>query len=146
MTGCCAALLADRKSGRIFTSEDLQRYIPGPILIKLNASDYTNLGSQLTLLARGPLAGSHRLALVPVGILPNGDVVQILLQQLEKIMPNTKLLCITDLVQAADCDHQLLITSLGGPTRSQLSALSQQLQLQNRLITGWLLLQKGSEI
>jgi hypothetical protein len=55
-------------------------------------------------------------------------------------MPRTELHCDHDLVEAANCDHQLLITSLGAPTRSQLASLSQQLQLQGRPITGWLLL------
>jgi hypothetical protein len=43
-------------------------------------------------------------------------------------------------VEAANCNHPQLITSLGAPTRSQLASLSQQLQLQGRPITGWLLL------
>jgi hypothetical protein len=66
--------------------------------------------------------------------------MQHLLQRLQQRLPHTDLHCSADLVHAADCDHQLLITSLGAPTRTELSNLRQQLQLQGRPITGWLLL------
>ena len=95
---------------------------------------------QLTLLARGPLAGSQRVGLIPVGLPSQGPQLQRLLTTLRQRMPRTELHCDHDLVEAANCDHQLLITSLGAPTRSQLASLSQQLQLQGRPITGWLLL------
>jgi succinoglycan biosynthesis transport protein ExoP len=139
VAGCGAALVVDRRSGRVFASDELQQLLPGPLLAQLNSSEVTSLSGQLTLLARGPLAGSHRLALIPVGLPSKAASVQRLLQQLQERMPHTELLCSADLVQAADCDHQLLLTSLGAPTRSQLAALRQQLQLQNRPITGWLL-------
>jgi hypothetical protein len=66
--------------------------------------------------------------------------LQQLLSDLRQLMPRTELHCDHDLVRAGNCDHQLLITSLGAPTRRQLASLSQQLQLQGRPISGWLLL------
>ena len=143
VAGSGAALVVDRRSGRVFAADELQHLLPGPLLAQLNPSEASNLIGQLTLLARGPLAGSHRVALIPVGLPPKAAPVQRLLQQLQERMPHTELLCSADLVQAADCDHQLLLTSLGAPTRSQLAALRQQLQLQNRPITGWLLLHES---
>ena len=47
-------------------------------------------------------------------------------------------------VVIASCDHQLLITRLGAPNRRELTNLHQQLNLQNRPITGWLLLDEAS--
>ena len=77
---------------------------------------------------------------MPVGLPPKSIQVQRLLTQLQEQLPHTELSCSRDLVEAASCDHQLLITSLGSATRSELTNLQQQLNLQGRPITGWLLL------
>ena len=138
--GSGAALVADRRSGRVFGEEELQQLLPGPLLAHLAAGDPRALAGQLTLLARGSLAGSHRVALIPVGLAADSPAVQELLDQLRQTMPHTELLCSSDLVAASSCDHQLLITSPGAPTRPQLAQLRQQLELQGRPITGWLLL------
>jgi succinoglycan biosynthesis transport protein ExoP len=140
VAGCGAALVVDRRSGRVFSQDELQRLMPGSLLVHLNPADATTLDEQLRLLARGPLAGSQRVGLIPVGLPNQGPQLQRLLGALRQHMPRTELNCDDDLVEAASCDHQLLITSLGAPTRSQLASLRQQLQLQGRPITGWLLL------
>jgi uncharacterized protein involved in exopolysaccharide biosynthesis len=138
--GSGAALVVDRRSGRVFAEDELQQLLPGPLLAHVALGDPQALAGQLTLLARGSLAGSHRVALIPVGLTADSPGVQQLLEQLRQTMPHTELLCSADLVAAAGCDHQLLITSPGAPTRSQLAQLRQQLDLQGRPITGWLLL------
>jgi uncharacterized protein involved in exopolysaccharide biosynthesis len=138
--GSGAALVVDRRSGRVFAEDELQQLLPGPLLAHVALGDPQALAGQLTLLARGSLAGSHRVALIPVGLTADSPGVQELLDQLRQTMPHTELLCSADLVAAAGCDHQLLITSPGAPTRSQLAQLRQQLDLQGRPITGWLLL------
>jgi uncharacterized protein involved in exopolysaccharide biosynthesis len=140
VAGCGAALVVDRRSGRVFSEDELQQLLPGPLLAHLNPSDAGGHDGKLTLLAGGPLAGSHHVALIPVGLAPKAPDVQDLLQRLQQRLPHTDLHCSADLVHAADCDHQLLITSLGAATRTELSNLRQQLQLQGRPITGWLLL------
>jgi uncharacterized protein involved in exopolysaccharide biosynthesis len=140
VAGCGAALVMDRRSGRVFSQDELQKLLPGPLLAILNPADSTSLNSKLSLLALGPLAGSQRVGLIPVGLPSNGPQLQRMLSDLRQRMPRTELHCDHDLVEAANCDHQLLITSLGAPTRSQLASLRQQLQLQGRPITGWLLL------
>jgi len=137
IAGCGAALAVDRRSGRVFSEDELQQLLPGPLLAQL---DPQAPSGELSLLARGALAGSHRVALVPVGLAPKAPAVQRLLSQLQHQLPHTELHCSADLVGAAGCDHQLLITSLGSATRSQLASLRQQLNLQGRPITGWLLL------
>jgi capsular polysaccharide biosynthesis protein len=140
VAGCGAALVVDRRSGRVFSEDELQKKLPGPLLAHLNPSDAAGLDGKLSLLAGGPLAGSHHVALIPVGLAPKAPGVQLLLQRLQQRLPHTDLHCSADLVHAAECDHQLLITSLGAATRNELSNLRQQLQLQGRPITGWLLL------
>ena len=143
VAGCGAALVVDRLSDRVFASDELQQLLRCPLLANLNPNEANSLSGQLTLLTRGLLAGSHRVALVPVGLPPQATPVQQLLQQLQVRMPHAEVLCSDDLVQAANCDHQLLITSLGAPTRKQLAALRLQLELQNRPITGLLLLDES---
>jgi uncharacterized protein involved in exopolysaccharide biosynthesis len=140
VVGSGAALVVDRRSGRVYSDEELLKLLPGPLLAHLIPGDPQVLAGQLTLLARGSLAGSHRVALIPIGLAADSPGVQQLLDQLRQTMPHTELLCSSDLVAAAGCDHQLLVTSPGAPTRPQLAQLRQQLDLQGRPITGWLLL------
>ena len=138
--GSGAALVADRRSGRVYSEEELLQLLPGPLLAQLNPGDPEALTGRLALLARSGLAGSHRVALIPVGLAADTPALAQLLEQLRQAMPHTELQCSADLVAASDCDHQLLITSAGAATRRQLASLRQQLKLQGRPITGWLLL------
>ena len=134
--GSAAALALDRRSGRIFTEEELQQLIPCRILAHL---EHAGMQGKLALLSQGELSGSHRIGLIPVGVLPKSLLVNQVLNQLKELLPHTEITCSRDLVEAAGCDHQLLITSLGYPTRAELSNLRQQLELQRRPISGWLL-------
>lgn len=138
--GSGAALVADRRSGRVYSEDELLLLLPGPLLAQLNPGEPEALAGRLALLARGSLAGSHRVALIPVGLAADAPVLAQLLDQLRRAMPHTDLNCSADLVSASDCDHQLLITSAGAATRRQLAQLRLQLKLQGRPITGWLLL------
>jgi succinoglycan biosynthesis transport protein ExoP len=137
VAGSGAALVIDRRSGLVFSEEELQQHLPGPLLAHLNPAA---MSGKLNLLARGSLAGSHRVALIPAGLPTSNPQVKRVLSQLQEQLPHTELLCSSDLVQAAACDHQLLITRLGAPTRRELTNLHQQIKLQSRPITGWLLL------
>jgi len=141
VAGSGAALLVDRRSGRVFADDELQQLVPGPLLAQLNPADAEGVNGSLTLLARGALAGSHRVALIPVGLSESSTEVQSLLSALKAQLPHTTISCSLDLVAAKDADHQLLITSRGSATRQELSSLRQQLELQARPVTGWLLLE-----
>ena len=141
VAGSGAALVVDRRSGLVFSEDELQQHLPGPLLAHLNPA---SMQGKLSLLARGALAGSHRVALIPAGLPTSNPQVKRVLSQLQEQLPHTELVCSSDLVQAASCDHQLLITRLGAPNRHELANLHQQLNLQNRPITGWLLLDETS--
>ena len=141
VAGSGAALVVDRRSGRVFADDELQQLLPGPLLAHLNLSDAEAMGGSLTLLSRGALAGSHHVALIPVGLSEGSAGVKTVLSALKTQLPHTTISCSLDLVAAKDADHQLLITSRGAATRSQLSSLRQQLELQARPLTGWLLLE-----
>ena len=141
VAGSGVALVVDRLSGLVFSEEELQQLLPGPLLAHLNPA---SMQGKLSLLARGALAGSHRVAVIAVGLPTSNPMVKRVLSQLQEQLPHTELLCSSDLVQAASCDHQLLVTRLGAPNRHELANLHQQLNLQNRPITGWLLLDEAS--
>jgi len=141
VAGSAAALVVDRRSGRVFAKEELQQLLPGPLLAKLNPADAEDVNGSLSLLARGALAGSHHVAMIPVGLSTDSAAVQVLLSALKAQLPHTTISCGLDLVAAKDADHQLLITSPGSATRQELSNLRQQLELQARPVTGWLLLE-----
>jgi len=143
VAGSGAALLVDRRSGRVFADDELQQLLPGPLLAHLNLSDAEAMGGSLTLLSRGALAGSHHVALIPVGVSERAQGVQAVYSALKTHLPHTTISCSLDLVAAKDADHQLLITSRGSATRSQLASLRQQLELQARPLTGWLLVENG---
>ena len=137
VAGSGAALVVDRRSGRVFSEDELQQLVPGPLLAHLESQA---MQGKLTLLAGGALSGSHRVGLIPVGLPPQSPQVKQVLAQLKEQLPHTEVSCGHDLVEATGCDHQLLITRLGAPTRTELANLRQQLNLQGRPITGWLLL------
>jgi succinoglycan biosynthesis transport protein ExoP len=141
--GSGAALVVDRRSGRVFAEDELKQLLPGPLLAQFNPANADSVYGSLTLLARGALAGSHHVALIPVGLSESSTEVQSLLRALNAQLPHTTISCSLDLVAAKDADHQLLITSRGSATRLELSSLRQQLELQARPVTGWLLLETG---
>ena len=143
VAGSGAALVVDRRSGRVFSAEELQQLLPGPLLAQLEPSATAKTTGKLTLLASGALAGSHRVALIPVGLSGTNSELRAVLQQLRDLLPHTEVQCSADLLAAKDCDHQMLITSPGAATRSELASLREQLDLQARPVTGWLLVERA---
>jgi succinoglycan biosynthesis transport protein ExoP len=145
LLGSGAALVAERRSGRVFAIEELRAALPGELLAELPATD-ADEGAQtvVQLLASGPLAasGTGSLALIPVGLEPATFAG---LREALEAACGRPVLCSTDLVACRSCATQLLITSPGAATREQLSALRQQLRLQGTPVAGWLLLKPASE-
>jgi uncharacterized protein involved in exopolysaccharide biosynthesis len=140
VAGCGAALVVDRRSGRVFADDELQSLLPGTLLARLDGSSAPTLKADLTLLSQGVLAGSQQLALIPVGLSPQEPRLKQLQAILSQQLPAAQIHCSTDLLAAGRCDHQLLVTAPGAATRPQLAQLRQQLELQGRPLTGWLLL------
>ena len=138
--GTGAALVVDRRSDRIFGTEELQASLPFPLLARLDGSSTETLQANLALLCQGMLAGSKQLALIPVGLTPDDLRLQQLQVVLSQELPGAQLHCGSNLLAAGHCDHQLVITAPGAATRPQLAQLRQQLELQGKPVTGWLLL------
>ena len=70
--GCASALLKDRRTGRIFTCNELLHSLPGSLLERLPNKDskeiVENWQIPIQLLADGPLKGASTVALIPCGI------------------------------------------------------------------------------
>jgi len=139
--GSGAALVADRRSGRVFSTDELQAALPCPLLKHLPANNDADWSDAIDLLARGPLATAElgTIALIPVGDLDN-DQVQKLAAALKGALVGRQLIVSDDLVATQTCVTQLLLTSPGAATRTELSQLSQKLALQGTPIAGWVLL------
>ena len=139
--GSGAALVAERRSGRVFASDELQAALPGPMLARLDPAAAESWAATLALLASGPLAGSSTVALIPVDGQSEPELAEALQGTLQQATPGAQVLCTSDLVAAGTCQAQLLVARPGAITRPQLDALRQQLQLQGMPSLGWLLLQ-----
>ena len=139
--GSGAALVAELRSGRVFSSDELQAALPGPMLARLDPAAPENWAATMALLASGPLAGSSSVALIPVASQGEPELAEALQRALQQATPGAQVLCTSDLVAAGTCQAQLLVARPGAITRPQLDALRQQLQLQGRPSLGWLLLQ-----
>ena len=140
--GCGAALIRDRSSGLVFSEEELKSLLPCPLIKHLPAINGSAWTDAVDLLAAGPLAKTPRqsaIALIPIGNIPN-EQLQAFSRELSRAIQDRELLVSTDLRQTSRCATQLLLTSRGAATRTQLAQLRQKLALQGSPLTGWVLL------
>jgi polysaccharide biosynthesis transport protein len=139
--GSGGALVADRRSGRVFAGDELQAMLGAAPLARLDLADDGACHTTLALLAEHILHGCNSLAVVPVGLAVEDAMLQTLLSLFQSCMPNARLMVATNLLEAESCEHQLLITASGWPNRQELASLKQQVALQTRKPLGWLLLE-----
>lgn len=151
--GSGAALVVDRRTGLVFSIEELQGLLPCPLLKHLPTLAPAAWGDAADLLASGPLAnasGHGPIALIPVGAVPS-DQLQAFSSELRRALAATELnsrelLVSTDLRQTSTCATQLLLAAPGVATRTQLSQLNQKLALQGTPLAGWVLLDPELEL
>ena len=139
--GSGGALVADRRSGRVFAGDELQAMLGAAPLARLDLADDGACHTTLALLAEHILHGCNSLAVVPVGLAVEDAMLHTLLSLFQSCMPNARLMVATNLLEAESCEHQLLITASGWPNRQELASLKQQVALQTRKPLGWLLLE-----
>jgi len=142
IAGSGAALIVDRRSGLVFSTSELKNQLPCPLLKHLPAKAQETWPDAVDLLASGPLAeaaGRSAVALIPLGSIPN-DQLQAFSAELRRALNGRELLVSTDLLKTSKCATQLLLTSQGVVTRTQLSEFNQKLALQGAPLAGWVLL------
>ena len=141
--GSGAALVADRRSGLVYASDELRQLLPYPLLATLDAADPGSWATSLELLAQGALAHQVQVALIPAGTLEPAqtqNVAQQLQAALQRRDPAARVVLTTDLTSASRCNAQLLLASPGAASRPELARLRQNLQLQGQAVTGILLI------
>ena len=137
--GCGAALIQDRRSGLVFSEDELNASLPGPLLEKISLQNQNTWGHVSELLAKGPLEGQGSVALVPVGS-PSQEAVDALGQNLRDVLLNRDFLISNDLLKTRDSSNQILLVEVGAVTRKELAQLKQRLTLQGTPVTGWLMI------
>ena len=140
--GCSAGLVLDRRSGLVFSEDELKSLLPCPLVKHIPAMGGTEWTDAADLLAAGLLAkapGNSAIAVIPIGNIPN-EQLQAFSAELNRAMEGRELLVSPDLRQTSRCATQLLVTSQGVATRTQLSQLRQKLALQGTPLAGWVLL------
>jgi polysaccharide biosynthesis transport protein len=144
--GSGAALVADRRSGRVFSSDELSRDLPGPLLERLTCHGAITPDAwrgPIQLLADGPLRGSGAIALIPVGAL-EADALEGFTSELRRALGSSRELVVSrDLLATRSAASQLLLTAPGAAKREQLRQLREQLALQGSPVAGWVLLDTG---
>ena len=142
VAGSGAALVVDRRTGLVFSTDELQSLLPCPLLKHLPAMAKDTWTEAADLLASGPLAevgGNTAIALILLGNLPS-DQLQAFSAELRRALKGRELLVSSDLRETSQCATQLLLTAPGVVTRTQLSQFSQKLALQGAPLAGWVLL------
>ena len=135
--GTGGALIAERRSGRVFASDELRQLLPYPLLANLTVDD----ANCLALLAQGPLKAAVQVALLPAGDVPDAERLRANLQQaMQALDPAAQVMLTGDLTAAGRCNAQLVLAAAGAGTPQQLSKLHTNLQLQGRPVAGLLLL------
>lgn len=147
VAGSGAALVVDRRTGLVFSRDELKGLLPCPLLKHLSALAPNSWHDAADLLANGPLnvSASGPIALVPVGNVPS-DQLNRFSSELQRALGSRELLVSSDLRQTSRCATQLLVTAPGVATRTQLSQFKQKLALQGSPLAGWVLLDPDLEL
>ncbi len=142
--GSGGALISDRRSGLVFSSDKLARDLHFPLLERLPCQgDELPIDAwqaPIQLLADGPLAGRSSVALIPVGKLDTAALEAFSSGLRHALGKDRELLVSRELLTTRNAATQLLVTAPGAAKREQLRQLREQLALQGSPVAGWVLL------
>ena len=142
VAGSGVALLLDRRTGLVHSEDELKSLLPCPLIKHLPAICGSTWTDAADLLAAGPLAiapENSAIALVPIGNIPK-EQLQAFSKELNRAIQGRELLVSTDLCKTSRCATQLLVTSRGVATHTELSQIRQKLALQGTPLAGWVFL------
>ena len=148
--GSGGALVSDRRSGLVFSSDELNLDLPGPLLERLPSHGEKRAVeawlAPIQLLADGPLAGGGSVALIPVGSVDPADLEVFSTSLREALGDKRELVISRDLLATRACSTQLLLAAPGAAKREQLRQLREQLTLQGTPVAGWVLLDTSLKV
>ncbi|QNJ12223.1 Wzz/FepE/Etk N-terminal domain-containing protein [Synechococcus sp. M16.1] len=142
--GCGAGLIRDRRSGLVFSDNELRSSLPGPMLDRLKLHQPDTWPLSFALLAQGPLNQAKSVGLIPVGVIDNNRLND-LAKALQMALGQKTLVISKELVQTRSCDSQILLVQAGNCSRSELAQIKQSLTLQGTPVVGWLLIDSTTE-
>ena len=140
--GSAVSLVKDRRTGLVYSTDELKKLLPYPLLKQLPAWHSESWVDAADLLAIGPLSTSSEpsaVALIPLGAITS-DQLKAFSTELRRVLNNRELLISTDLRKTSLCATQLLLLSRGTATRTQISDFCQKLVLQGTPVAGYVLL------
>ena len=131
--GSGGALASDRRSGRVYSIVELDRFLPGPLLERLPCQGDSPAidvwKSPIQLLTDGPLRKSSSFALVPVGEIDAAHLEGFTAELRRALGTGHELVVSRDLLATRSASTQVLITAPGAK-REELRQLREQLDLQ----------------
>ncbi len=137
--GSGAALVVDRRTGLLWSLDELQRFLPYSLLTQLSAENETLWNASLTLLSQSVLHDKSSIALLvadPKSLTRAMDIAQSLNQH-----ANRDVVYVAEHpLAAAESDGQIILAELGNVRREQVVNLHQQLQLQGKPVLGMIVL------
>ena len=142
IAGSGAALFIDLRKGLVYSEDELENLLPCRLIKHLPTINQGSWAIAADLLASGPLADTSvdsAIALIPVGKLDRYQL-EAFSKELSRALNGRELIVSTDLRETSRCATQLLVTSPGVATRSQISQLCQALALQGSPLAGWVLI------
>jgi len=135
IAGCAAALIADKRSGRIFNKEEFKELLPTQLLLQLSSNQAHTWNDGLRLL------GLNITQDVSIAVLPLGEVKGCHMNRIRDILKqasNANIEICTTIFEAKKFDKQLLLASPGSIKKPHLDRLIQELKLQQTPILGWI--------
>jgi len=135
IAGCAAALIADKRSGRIFNKEEFKELLPTQLLLQLSSNQAHTWNDGLRLL------GLNITQDVSIAVLPLGEVKGCHMNRIRDILKqasNANIEICSTIFEAKKFDKQLLLASPGSIKKPHLDRLIQELKLQQTPILGWI--------
>ena len=137
--GSISALIVDYKSNIIFSEKELIKKMPLRFLNKLQVSRMEEWKETLTLIRDNILKNSSNIGLISVGNIDE-KTIKMITDEFNKIIAPKSLISSKSLIEMNKCDVQIAIASTGLIKRSDLDYFQGQINIQNKNISGWLLI------
>jgi len=137
--GSGAALVVDRRTGLLWSLDELQRFLPYSLLTQLSAENETLWNASLTLISQSVLHDKSSIALLVVDPKSLNRAMGIA-QALNQHANRDVVYVAEHPLAAAESDGQIVLAELGNVRREQVGNLHQQLQLQGKPVLGMIVL------
>ena len=115
MLGCGLGLVRERRSGLVYSEDELKTLMPCPLISHLPSTNQSTWADAADLIAAGPLSkvyGESAIALIPIGKMPK-DQLQSFSSELRRALQGRELLLSTNLRETSCCATQLLLRHQG---------------------------------